>query len=106
VWAWNLIARAWNDTVGKLHFKIPGWVPVLGGNEFGMPTLPTVALQHGGIVTAPTLALLGEAGPEAVVPLGTGVGPAVNIENAVFTGGADLDLLMAKVAFATTAGRL
>jgi hypothetical protein len=106
VWAWNLIARAWNDTVGKLSFHIPSWVPLLGGKGFEMPRLPTVALAAGGIVTAPTLALLGEAGPEAVVPLGTGVGPAVNIENAVFTGGADLDLLMAKVAFATTAGRL
>jgi len=27
------------------------------------------ALQHGGIVTRPTMGLLGEAGPEAVVPL-------------------------------------
>ena len=26
-------------------------------------------MQHGGIVTEPTLALIGEAGPEAVVPL-------------------------------------
>ena len=26
-------------------------------------------LQHGGVVTSPTLALIGEAGPEAVVPL-------------------------------------
>lgn len=30
------------------------------------------ALAHGGIVTGPTLALLGEAGPEAVVPLDRG----------------------------------
>jgi hypothetical protein len=29
-----------------------------------------VGLQHGGIVTRPTLALIGEHGPEAVVPLG------------------------------------
>lgn len=28
-----------------------------------------VAMQHGGIVTRPTLALIGERGPEAVVPL-------------------------------------
>ncbi|GAF74044.1 unnamed protein product, partial [marine sediment metagenome] len=31
-------------------------------------------LQHGGIVTRPTLALLGEHGDEAVIPLGRGVG--------------------------------
>lgn len=40
-----------------------------------VPPLPTpegiaiAALQHGGIVTRPTVALLGERGPEAVVPL-------------------------------------
>jgi tape measure domain-containing protein len=30
------------------------------------------ALQHGGLVTRPTLAMIGEAGPEAVVPLSHG----------------------------------
>jgi TP901 family phage tail tape measure protein len=34
--------------------------------------LGALGLQHGGIVTRPTLALIGEAGPEAVVPLGAG----------------------------------
>ena len=29
----------------------------------------SIGMQHGGIVTRPTLALLGEAGPEAVIPL-------------------------------------
>ncbi|KKL13971.1 hypothetical protein LCGC14_2520440, partial [marine sediment metagenome] len=33
-----------------------------------------IGMQHGGIVTRPTLALLGEAGPEAVIPLGRGGG--------------------------------
>ena len=38
-------------------------------------------LAHGGIVTSPTLALLGEAGPEAVVPLSRagGIGATYNI---------------------------
>lgn len=31
--------------------------------------LPLIALQHGGVVTKPTLAVVGETGPEAVVPL-------------------------------------
>ena len=44
---------------------------------------------HGGIVTRPTLAMIGEAGPEAVVPLGGGRGmaPTYNISisgNTVF----------------------
>jgi len=38
-------------------------------------------MASGGIVTAPTLALIGEAGPEAVVPLGGGMGGNVYIEN-------------------------
>ncbi|WP_248785704.1 phage tail tape measure protein, partial [Escherichia coli] len=34
------------------------------------PDIPRIpALAEGGIVTRPTLALIGEAGPEAVVPL-------------------------------------
>jgi len=31
-------------------------------------------MATGGIVTRPTLAMIGEAGPEAVVPLGRGAG--------------------------------
>jgi hypothetical protein len=31
--------------------------------------LPRIALAEGGIVTGPTNALIGEAGPEAVIPL-------------------------------------
>lgn len=34
--------------------------------------LAVPALQHGGLVTRPTLAMIGEAGPEAVVPLSHG----------------------------------
>lgn len=63
----NAIAKAWNNTIGKLSFKIPGWVPGIGGKGFDVPNIPELA--NGGIVTAPTLALIGEAGPEAVVPL-------------------------------------
>lgn len=68
--AFNAIAHLWNSTIGKLHFKIPGWVPGVGGKGFDVPNIPEVkALALGGIVTRPTLALVGEAGPEAVVPL-------------------------------------
>jgi hypothetical protein len=63
----NGVADAWNNTVGRLSFKIPGWVPGLGGLGFSVPDIPKLA--DGGIVTSPTLALIGEAGPEAVVPL-------------------------------------
>ena len=63
----NGIAKLWNGTVGKLAFNIPSWVPVIGGKGFEVPEIPM--LGDGGIVTGPTLALIGERGPEAVVPL-------------------------------------
>lgn len=65
--AFNGIARAWNNTIGKFSFTVPGWVPVIGGNSFSMPDIPYLA--DGGIVTGPTLAMIGEKGPEAVIPL-------------------------------------
>ena len=64
----NGIASIWNNTIGKLSFKLPSWLPGdLGGKGFEMPDIPMLA--NGGIVTGPTLALIGEAGPEAVIPL-------------------------------------
>jgi SLT domain-containing protein len=42
-------------------------VPGLGGKGFDVPNIPMLA--QGGIVTSPTLAMIGEAGPEAVIPL-------------------------------------
>jgi hypothetical protein len=63
----NGIAKLWNNTVGKLAFKIPSWVPGLGGFGFEVPNIPYLA--EGGIVTGPTLAMIGERGPEAVIPL-------------------------------------
>lgn len=63
----NGIASLWNNTFGKLSFKVPGWVPGIGGKGFEVPDIPMLA--EGGIVTGPTLAMIGEAGPEAVIPL-------------------------------------
>jgi len=63
----NGIASAWNNTVGRISFKAPSWVPGIGGKGFDVPNIPMLA--QGGIVTSPTLAMIGEAGPEAVVPL-------------------------------------
>jgi len=63
----NGIATLWNNTIGKLKFSVPNWVPGLGGKGFEVPNIPMLAA--GGIVSSPTLALIGERGPEAVVPL-------------------------------------
>jgi TP901 family phage tail tape measure protein len=34
----NGIASAWNNTVGKISFTLPKWIPGLGGKGFDMPT--------------------------------------------------------------------
>jgi hypothetical protein len=66
----NGIATLWNNTIGKLSFTVPSWVPGFGGKGFSVPKIPMLA--EGGIVTGPTLAMIGEKGPEAVVPLNRG----------------------------------
>jgi hypothetical protein len=80
----NGIAKAWNNTIGKLSFKAPDWIPGIGGKGFSVPKIPELA--DGGIVTGPTLAMIGEAGPEAVIPLSrmNGMGNiTININSAV-----------------------
>jgi hypothetical protein len=64
----NGIGSAWNNTFGKINFKVPDIKGLPGrGTQVSFPKIP--ALADGGIVTGPTLALIGEAGPEAVIPL-------------------------------------
>jgi hypothetical protein len=64
----NGIASGWNNTIGKLSFSIPNIPGLPGrGTKIEVPKIPMLA--QGGIVTGPTLAMIGEAGPEAVVPL-------------------------------------
>jgi phage-related minor tail protein len=41
--AFNFISDAWNNTVGKLSWSVPGWVPVIGGNTISAPKLPRFA---------------------------------------------------------------
>jgi hypothetical protein len=80
----NAWVRAVNAIIGALNsirVSIPDWVPGIGGRSFGinLPRVPEVSLPRlaeGGIVRRPTLALLGERGPEAVVPLARGGGMA------------------------------
>ena len=74
--ALNLMIRGAN----KISIKVPSWVPGIGGKGFSLniPEIPSLAA--GGIVTSPTLAMIGERGPEAVIPLGRrGAGITVNI---------------------------
>jgi hypothetical protein len=49
--AFNGIARAWNATIGRLSWSVPGWVPFIGGNTISVPQLPT--FHSGGVVGGP-----------------------------------------------------
>jgi phage-related protein len=55
--------------LNKLKVDIPDWVPGIGGGKLGfnIPLIPKLA--KGGIVDKATLAMVGEAGKEAVMPL-------------------------------------
>lgn len=70
----NSVARFWNATVGQLAFRVPSWVPGLGGAGWSMPRLPMLA--KGGLIRGAGMAIVGEAGPEIVhLPGGAAVSP-------------------------------
>jgi hypothetical protein len=59
-----------NQAISGLNkIKVPDWVPswLGGGKGINIPQIPYLA--RGGIIDSPTLAMVGEAGKEAVVPL-------------------------------------
>lgn len=87
----NAVISAWNSLGVPgfgLHINIPGPVPDV---DFSWPgiSLPDIPhLAKGGIVTRPTLAMIGERGPEAVVPLGRmRQGVTVNVHVGQLLGG-------------------
>lgn len=64
----NSAIKAINNAVSKV--SIPDWVPVWGGKSFSfnIPEIPMLA--NGGVVTKPTLSMIGEGNEaEAVLPL-------------------------------------
>ena len=69
----NVVIGAINgmiDSVNSIKFTVPIWVPILGGKEWkGLNLSKLKYFAEGGIVTRPTTAMIGESGPEAVVPL-------------------------------------
>lgn len=65
----STIKESLNQALGlPYHYSIPD-VEVGGETVFDGADLKIPALAEGGVVTGPTLAMVGEAGPEAVVPL-------------------------------------
>ncbi|MET8150254.1 hypothetical protein ACIBSW_13185 [Actinoplanes sp. NPDC049668] len=72
--AFNFVADAWNNTIGRLSWSVPGWVPGIGGNSISVPKIPK--FHSGGVMPgAPGsegLALL-QAG-ETITPAGSSSG--------------------------------
>ena len=82
----NWIIGQWNNLkIGAFSINLPGPLPTVHFGGIDLPNLPYLA--QGGIVTGPTLAMIGEAGPEMVLPLGQGGAP---IEVRVFIGDQEL----------------
>jgi hypothetical protein len=79
--ALNFLIRGAN----QVKIEAPSWVPGIGGKGFqvNIPEIPKLA--SGGIVTSPTLAMVGERGPEAVIPLNkSGSGITININGPTY----------------------
>lgn len=78
----NSIIDAINTMIKGLNkIKLPDWIPGLGGKGINIPTIPKLA--KGGIVDAPTIAMVGEAGKEAVMPLENNTGWITDLANKV-----------------------
>ena len=73
--AFNAISNFWNNTVGKLDFKAPDWVPGIGGKGFSMPKLPTLYTGVRNFAGGPAVVgdVAGRGGEIVNLPRGTDV---------------------------------
>lgn len=89
--AFRQIKRLWNNTIGRMSFNIPSWVPGIGGSSFSMPQL-----ANGGTLTSSGTVMVGEAGPEILtLPRGARVTP-LSSEDAT-TGGTTYSVVVGNV---------
>ena len=75
----TVVENAVNGIIRKINtlsWKIPDWVPWLGGETFGFNfrEISIPRLAEGGITTRSTIANIGEAGKEAILPLDQNTG--------------------------------
>jgi phage-related minor tail protein len=99
-WVWNNVIKPIADVIGAIVGAVTGF---LGGGGTPSNQNPNVGghLQHGGIVTRPTLTWVGEAGPEAVIPLSKGgLGNNITIHGPLITVQGTLDNRTADYAIA------
>jgi hypothetical protein len=103
----SLIVAPINAIIGKINsISIPGFSVDLPkpfpdihfGGVDPIPHIPTLA--KGGIVDKPTIAVIGEAGPEAVIPLRHGMlagGTTINVYASGYTDQQALDRLIRQI---------
>jgi hypothetical protein len=60
--------------INKISFDVPDWVPVIGGKKWGFNIKKIPKLAMGGVVDKPTVAQIGEAGREAIIPMERNLG--------------------------------
>lgn len=76
----NTAIKLWNKLkIPGFTINLPRPIPDVHIPGIPLPNIPLLHLAKGGIVTSPTLALIGERGPEAVVPLSGGGGVEVRV---------------------------
>ena len=105
---WEGLKTGLTSVIGFLRNSLNGLIGLFNkpieffnNNNGPLPNIPLIpdipALAKGGIVTRPTLALIGEAGPEAVVPLsgaagrGFAGGSSIIIQGGTFIGASKQD---------------
>jgi len=89
---WNFI---WEGLKGVGTLIANGFKTMINGLIDVINWIPGIDIPHlanGGIVTSPTTALIGEAGPEAVIPLSKmgGMGTTININNPTIRDDSDI----------------
>ena len=107
----KILAAAWTPAATLAAIATSGGAAAAGGGAT-VAALATVSaaaiaasvpkLAEGGIVTRPTLALIGESGPEAVIPLGRGGAGGntfnINFNNLTVRSDEDIDILTEEIS--------
>lgn len=92
--AFTGIVSLWNNTVGRINFKVPDWVPGIGGKSIAVPKFASgTDFFRGGN------AIVGERGPEMVtLPRGSKIHPADETQR-MMGGGSTINITVQAGAF-------
>jgi hypothetical protein len=96
--AFNAVSRAWNSTIGRLSWTVPGWIPGIGGNTISAPRLPQ--FHSGGTVPGlPGQEVLAVLQAGETVNNAAGAGPGGRSEKVVYLdlGPALMDIIQREV---------